>query len=81
MVGVVDTQCTEAVVDFGVGVFTGNFVTSPADAFAGDFRDGFVASFKGFGLFVGLLRKLYHDPFAIAAVFGVELHDGVSGCG
>ena len=53
----------------------------PADALFAYFRNGFVARLVGFGFFVARLWQLHHDELAIAAVFSVELHDGMGGGG
>ena len=52
-----------------------------ADAFFANVADGFVAGFVGFALFVTGFWQLHPDKFAVAAVLGVELHDGVGGGG
>ena len=58
-----------------------DLVSGAADAFLADFADGLVTGFVGFALFVSEFRQLHHDELAVSAVFGVELHNGVSGGG
>ena len=58
-----------------------DFISGPADAFLANIADGFIASFVGFALFAADFRELYHDELAVAAVLGIELHDGVGGGG
>ena len=62
--------------DFGL-----DFFTRPADALLADFADIIVARLSRFRAFGAGLRELYHDELAIAAVLGVELHNGVGGRG
>ena len=57
------------------------FFPRAADAFLADFGDGLVACFVGFAFFVADFGQLHHDELALAAIFGVELHDGVGGGG
>ena len=66
---------------FFIGVFCFDFFACAANAFFADFGDGFVACFVGFAFFVADFGQLHHDEFALAAVFGVELHNGVGGGG
>ena len=65
----------------GQGAFGLDLIPSAADALLADFADGFVACFVGFACFIALFRKLHHDKFAVPAVLGVELHDGMGGGG
>ena len=80
-VALVHAEHTEAGVQLGIGVLGFDLVTGAADALLADFADGLVAHFIGFTCFIALFGKLHHDKLAVSAVLGVELHDGVSGCG
>ena len=56
-----------------------NLGTSTTDALFADFADVLISCFIGFTLLIGQFGKLNHDILAITSIFGVELHDGVSG--
>ena len=64
-----------------MGFFLNNFLPCATDTLFADVADGFVAGFVSFTLFVTGFGQLHHDELAVAAVFSVELHDGVGGGG
>ena len=64
-----------------VGKVSLNLFARPIDPLASNIANLFVASLKCLALFVSRLRQLHHDVLAITAVFGVELHNGVSSGG
>ena len=65
----------------GHGAFGLDLITGTANALFADFADVLVTCFVGFACFVTLFGELHHDEFAVSAVFGVKLHDGVGGGG
>ena len=64
---------------FGL-LFCEDFIACTADAFLADFANGLVARLCGFRIFIALFWELDHDEFAMAAVFGIQLHNGMSYC-
>ena len=90
-VGGIQLEHAETDVEFGVWrVKSGvvicqllfqNFFSCSSDSLFSDFADGLVARFVGFACFIALFGKLYHDEFAVSAVFGIDLHNCVSGGG
>ena len=82
-VGVVQLENAETDVEVlrGHGAFRLDLIPSAADALLADSADGFVACFVGFACFIALFGKLHHDEFAVSAVLGVELHDGMGSGG
>lgn len=64
-----------------MGFFLNNFLPCATDTLLADVADCFVPSFVGFALFVTGFGQLHHDELAVAAILGVELHDGVGGGG
>ena len=58
-----------------------DFLARQFDAFAGNVGNGLESCLAGFGIFGRGFGQLHHNETAIAAVFGVELHDSMSGCG
>ena len=82
-VGVVQLENAETDVEVlrGHGAFRLDLIPTTADALLANFADVLVACFVGFACFIALFRELHHDEFAVSAVLGVELHDGMGGGG
>ena len=83
-VAVIQTQAAETGVQISrssqAGIFL-DFTASTADALFADFANVLIASLVRFALFVRLFRQLHHNELAVSAIFSVQLHNGVGGCG
>ena len=63
-----------------VSVIRLDLFAGAVDAFTSDVADFAVAGFVGFTFFISRFGSLYLDVLTTAAIFGVELHDGVGSC-
>ena len=80
-VSVVQLEHPETAVKGLSGVICSDFLGSAADALFANLADIFVSRVVCFAFFTAYLGQLYHDKAAAAAVFCVELHDGMGGGG